>query len=147
MRIGCVINRVITVIRLICRLYVDILRRVLTDYFNYDVLFVMNITDIDDKVSNNHVRMLLLILIFIVFINLTRFTIQIIVRARHNLLFEEFKSSITALTKDLIAQITTALQFYTKNVLKVGSNSDENDPKYLMHTKAFVSRPPNYHYQ
>ena len=53
MRVGCVINRVITVIRLICRLYVDILRRVLTDYFNYDVLFVMNITDIDDKVSDN----------------------------------------------------------------------------------------------
>ncbi|CAG8517195.1 7665_t:CDS:10 [Paraglomus occultum] len=94
------------------RLYVtvDILRRVLTDYFNYDVLFVMNITDIDDK---------------------------IIVRARHNLLFEEFKSSITSLTRDLITQIKKALQFYTKNVLKVGSNSDENDPKYLMHTKAF----------
>ena len=28
----------------------DILRRVLTDYFNYDVSYVMNITDIDDKV-------------------------------------------------------------------------------------------------
>ncbi|XP_014218904.1 cysteine--tRNA ligase, cytoplasmic [Copidosoma floridanum] len=28
----------------------DILRRVLLDYFNYDVLYVMNITDIDDKI-------------------------------------------------------------------------------------------------
>ena len=28
----------------------DIVRRVLTDYFNYDVLYVMNITDIDDKI-------------------------------------------------------------------------------------------------
>uniref|UniRef100_A0A1I7ZB43 Cysteine--tRNA ligase, cytoplasmic n=1 Tax=Steinernema glaseri TaxID=37863 RepID=A0A1I7ZB43_9BILA len=28
----------------------DILRRVLSGYFNYDVLFVMNITDIDDKI-------------------------------------------------------------------------------------------------
>ncbi|XP_044761847.1 cysteine--tRNA ligase, cytoplasmic [Coccinella septempunctata] len=28
----------------------DILRRVLTDYFKYDVFFVMNITDIDDKI-------------------------------------------------------------------------------------------------
>ncbi|XP_055341904.1 cysteine--tRNA ligase, cytoplasmic-like isoform X2 [Paramacrobiotus metropolitanus] len=28
----------------------DILRRVLTDYFNYDVQYVMNITDIDDKI-------------------------------------------------------------------------------------------------
>lgn len=28
----------------------DILRRVLADYFNYNVLYVMNITDIDDKI-------------------------------------------------------------------------------------------------
>ncbi|XP_070577152.1 cysteine--tRNA ligase, cytoplasmic-like [Ptychodera flava] len=28
----------------------DILRRVMKDYFNYDVLYVMNITDIDDKI-------------------------------------------------------------------------------------------------
>ena len=28
----------------------DILRRVLADYFGYDVFFVMNITDIDDKI-------------------------------------------------------------------------------------------------
>jgi tRNA synthetases class I (C) catalytic domain len=29
----------------------DILRRIMTDYFGYDVHFVMNITDIDDKVG------------------------------------------------------------------------------------------------
>jgi cysteinyl-tRNA synthetase len=28
----------------------DILRRVLSDYFGYDVVYVMNITDIDDKI-------------------------------------------------------------------------------------------------
>ncbi len=28
----------------------DILRRVMMNYFNYDVFYVMNITDIDDKV-------------------------------------------------------------------------------------------------
>ena len=28
----------------------DVLRRILTDYFGYDVHFVMNVTDIDDKV-------------------------------------------------------------------------------------------------
>lgn len=28
----------------------DILRRIVSDYFGYDVHFVMNITDIDDKV-------------------------------------------------------------------------------------------------
>lgn len=29
----------------------DIVRRILRDYFGYDVNFVMNVTDIDDKVS------------------------------------------------------------------------------------------------
>lgn len=29
----------------------DILRRVLRDYFGYDVLYCMNITDVDDKVG------------------------------------------------------------------------------------------------
>ena len=29
----------------------DILRRIMSDYFGYDVHFVMNITDIDDKVD------------------------------------------------------------------------------------------------
>lgn len=28
----------------------DILRRVLADYFNYNIFYVMNITDIDDKI-------------------------------------------------------------------------------------------------
>ncbi|XP_077995092.1 cysteine--tRNA ligase, cytoplasmic-like [Glandiceps talaboti] len=45
----------------------DILRRVLSQYFNYDVLYCMNITDIDDK---------------------------IIKRARQNHLFEEYKKGI-----------------------------------------------------
>jgi hypothetical protein len=37
-----------------CRNYVsqDIIRRILSDYFGYDVHFVMNITDIDDKVDS-----------------------------------------------------------------------------------------------
>ena len=29
----------------------DIIRRILTDYFKYNVFYVMNITDLDDKVS------------------------------------------------------------------------------------------------
>lgn len=35
-----------------CRTYLsqDIIMRILRDYFNYDVQFVMNITDIDDKI-------------------------------------------------------------------------------------------------
>ena len=39
--------------RLHARAYItfDIIRRVLTDYFKYDVQYVMNITDLDDKVA------------------------------------------------------------------------------------------------
>lgn len=48
----------------------DILRRVLTDYFGYNVLYVMNITDIDDK---------------------------IIKRARQNYLFEQYVERTTSL--------------------------------------------------
>lgn len=34
----------------------DVLRRIMTDYFGYDVHFVMNITDIDDKVRLSSVN-------------------------------------------------------------------------------------------
>lgn len=30
---------------------IDILRRILQDYFQFDVTFVQNVTDIDDKVN------------------------------------------------------------------------------------------------
>lgn len=30
----------------------DIIRRILRDYFEYDVKFIMNITDVDDKVGS-----------------------------------------------------------------------------------------------
>lgn len=32
----------------------DIMRRILRDFFGYEVNFVMNITDVDDKVSPYH---------------------------------------------------------------------------------------------
>lgn len=31
----------------------DIIRRILRDYFEYDVKFIMNITDVDDKVRSH----------------------------------------------------------------------------------------------
>ena len=34
----------------------DIIRRIMRDYFKYDVRFVMNITDIDDKVGHHTKR-------------------------------------------------------------------------------------------
>ena len=43
------------VVSLCVRSYIafDILRRVMSDYFNYDVFYCMNVTDIDDKVRGN----------------------------------------------------------------------------------------------
>lgn len=39
-----------------CYVVCDILRRVLRDYFHYDVNYVMNITDIDDKIINKSIE-------------------------------------------------------------------------------------------
>lgn len=38
----------------------DIIRRILEDYFKYDVLFVQNVTDIDDKVRSHFSEIVLL---------------------------------------------------------------------------------------
>ncbi|CAG8574782.1 303_t:CDS:10 [Dentiscutata erythropus] len=99
------------------RLYVtiDFIRRILTDYFNYDILFVMNITDIDDK---------------------------IILRARKNYLFNNFKSTIKSLTPELIEQIRNALNDFTKSKLGVmgdgiENNTSRDDPKYLLYANSF----------
>ncbi|CAG8470158.1 531_t:CDS:10 [Acaulospora morrowiae] len=94
------------------RVYVtiDIIRRILTDYFNYNVLFVMNITDIDDK---------------------------IILRARQNHLFENLKSSTDALTPELIETVRTALNDFAKTKLVHGEITDKEDPKYLLHANSF----------
>jgi cysteinyl-tRNA synthetase len=44
----------------------DIMRRILRDYFGYEVQFVMNITDVDDKVpAPGGLRTLVLILTII----------------------------------------------------------------------------------
>lgn len=64
----------------------DILRRVLTNYFGYDVFYVMNITDIDDK---------------------------IIRRARQGYLFEKYKNDDRTL-QTLIAEVKAAVDVYKK---------------------------------
>ncbi|KAM5530533.1 hypothetical protein V8D89_015810 [Ganoderma adspersum] len=80
----------------------DILRRIMTDYFKYDVHFVMNITDIDDK---------------------------IILRARHNHLVSKLVSETTALTSDLIGQVTTAWTSYVQSKVSKGlAESDRPAP-------------------
>ncbi|CAG8433398.1 8116_t:CDS:10 [Ambispora gerdemannii] len=101
---------------------IDYLRRILSDYFNYDVLFVMNVTDIDDK---------------------------IILRARQNHLFNQLKSDTNALTRDLIDKVQVALKNHARTKLGVADGSlggamaasaaSEGDPKYLMYANAFVA--------
>ncbi|EGO25879.1 hypothetical protein SERLADRAFT_437591 [Serpula lacrymans var. lacrymans S7.9] len=83
----------------------DILRRIMTDYFGYDVHFVQNVTDIDDK---------------------------IILRARQNHLFNKFRSETTSLSPELIAQIQEAWSIYVHEKISKGlpeserpSNGDE----------------------
>ncbi|KAF8629904.1 hypothetical protein AX15_003256 [Amanita polypyramis BW_CC] len=65
----------------------DILRRILSDYFGYDVHFVMNITDIDDK---------------------------IIERARQNHLFEKYKAELGKLSSTLVSQVEEAWLNYLR---------------------------------
>ncbi|CAK5265381.1 unnamed protein product [Mycena citricolor] len=71
----------------------DILRRIMTNYFGYDVHFVQNITDIDDK---------------------------IIKRARQNHIFDKFRDGTTALSAELIAQVHDAWRMHVRQQLKKG---------------------------
>jgi cysteinyl-tRNA synthetase len=59
----------------------DIIRRILQDFFGFDVTYVMNITDIDDK---------------------------IILRARRNFLFDEFLKEIDGSVEKLVAAASDA---------------------------------------
>ncbi|PSN55382.1 Cysteine--tRNA ligase [Blattella germanica] len=68
----------------------DILRRVLSDYFGYDVMYVMNITDIDDK---------------------------IIKRARQNYLYERYLAEDHSLKKNL-DDAKNVLELFSETVKK-----------------------------
>jgi len=80
----------------------DILRRVLQDYFKYKIDFVMNITDIDDK---------------------------IIMRARQNYLFEVYKENFNVdnLKKDVIS----ALKALSMKISKLDKEADKDKIKML----------------
>lgn len=103
---------------------IDINRRLLQDYFGYDVNFVQNVTDIDDK---------------------------IILRARQNFLFDKFVKEESVETAVGEAK-TAALEYVRKNLSSydgvdlsgfeswVNSQKVENlklnDPKFPMHVNA-----------
>ncbi|WFC93795.1 cysteine--tRNA ligase [Malassezia brasiliensis] len=68
----------------------DIIRRIMRDYLGYDVQFVMNITDIDDK---------------------------IIVRARQAYLLEQFRAQHPALTRALLDEVQEAWRAFFRKTL------------------------------
>ncbi|KAJ1924187.1 cysteinyl-tRNA synthetase [Tieghemiomyces parasiticus] len=105
---------------------IDIIRRLLADYFNYDVFLVMNITDIDDK---------------------------IILRARHNHLYQQWLSGDhPTLTDDTVADLQAAADYYIhRNIgaefssaawadaqaaIEAQAAAATADPKFAMHRKA-----------
>ncbi|KAJ3125327.1 hypothetical protein HK100_010866 [Physocladia obscura] len=71
----------------------DIIRRIMEDYFNYDVNYIMNVTDIDDK---------------------------IIITARSNYLFESKKASTLTLTPQVVGHIESAWRQYVSDPKKLG---------------------------
>ncbi|KAK7049885.1 cysteinyl-tRNA synthetase [Paramarasmius palmivorus] len=76
----------------------DVIRRIMSDYFGYDVHFVMNITDIDDK---------------------------IIKRARQTHLLETFRADTKSLNADLISQVQLAWRKFVREELRNGLPEDE----------------------
>ncbi|KAJ3016415.1 UNVERIFIED_CONTAM: hypothetical protein HDU68_012226 [Siphonaria sp. JEL0065] len=68
----------------------DIIRRIMEDYFSYDINFVMNITDIDDK---------------------------IIITARSQYLFNKKKSATNGLSQELIAEVEKAWRDFVEGKL------------------------------
>lgn len=89
----------------------DIMRRILRDYFGYEVNFVMNITDVDDKVSRRHPA--------------PPFALassprppQIILRARHSHLLDLYlKSSAQRLSPALLTDLRAAWSAYVVKTL------------------------------
>lgn len=96
---------------IICRNYLtqDIVRRILQDYFGYDVNFVMNVTDIDDKVS---IAVSAAEQICIVCYRVGLTCNQIILRARESHLVEELIKSTPALTPELVSLARDAFTAY-----------------------------------
>lgn len=94
----------------------DILRRIMSDYFGYDIHFVMNITDIDDKASPHS-------LLLSPYLPLTG--LQIITRARQNHVFETFRSEVKDASPDLIDRIRVAWRAFVQERVAKGLPDSE----------------------
>ncbi|KAI9507482.1 tRNA synthetases class I (C) catalytic domain-containing protein [Russula earlei] len=82
----------------------DILRRIMSDYFGYDIRFVMNITDIDDK---------------------------IILRARQTHLVNKFRSTVTSLTQELLDEVRSSWCSYVRSKVSKGLPLEDVSPAGL----------------
>ncbi|PKI84127.1 cysteine--tRNA ligase [Malassezia vespertilionis] len=95
----------------------DVIRRIMRDYLGYDIQFVMNITDIDDK---------------------------IIVRARQAYLLQQFKAQHPVLSKVLLDTVQAAWRaFFAKTLAKFAppappheSEADPEDAERARHGEA-----------
>ena len=84
----------------------DILRRIMRDYFKFDVRFVMNITDVDDKVGCSCQYRLYS----------THVLPQIIIRARQRYLFSKYRAEARS-RQEVLATATSAFEAYVKKQL------------------------------
>ncbi|KAJ1991986.1 cysteinyl-tRNA synthetase [Coemansia spiralis] len=76
----------------------DIIRRIMEDYFNYDLNVVMNITDVDDK---------------------------IILRARQKYLLQQYQDQVASLSEQTISDVEAALYEFAKK--KLGAEINNRD--------------------
>jgi len=120
----------------------DILRCILRDHFHYDVLYVMNITDLDDKVRSLQVYNIYYI----------SFCSQIILKARREYLFNRYLDDLPALSvirQDLEAargrremEIATVFNPFSSPKAsiqnKIQSLPEADVGKRTMHGKALV---------
>jgi len=98
----------------------DILRRIMSDYFGYDVHFVMNITDIDDKVDIPISSDIISLEIDL--------DIQIILRARQTYLVNKFRSEATFLTQELLDQVRSSWDSYVHSKVSKGLPDEDVPP-------------------
>ncbi|XP_045533882.1 cysteine--tRNA ligase, cytoplasmic [Papilio machaon] len=82
----------------------DILRRIMSNYFGYDILYVMNITDIDDK---------------------------IIKRARQNYLYDKYINEAKPLS-DTIDDATSVVDYYEQVVKDTGDPDKKNTMQKML---------------
>lgn len=89
------------------------------DYFGYDVHFVMNITDLDDKVlfETRHLDISLLEHVLT--------CVQIILRARQTYLVNQFRSETKTLSPELLDEVRASWVSYVRGKVSKGLRAED----------------------